>query len=112
MEAVKRLNKLWTNDSLFLREVILVPVQRESSAEDNSGVISTGNGSQLSTDVSTELLSRQDIQTLQNSFKSIGVQNIDSQTLNEPTVNDFLNRVDTTVNKLKDNVVCLDRCTK
>jgi hypothetical protein len=111
-EAVKRINKLWTNDSLFVRDFILIPVQRPTSKD---GTCSNGKESNLSQDVaSVELLSRQDVRTLQSSLKpTASLQDSAFQSSSaEPTVNDFLSRVDSSLNQLRVHVNNLDKHTE
>ncbi|CAH1790098.1 unnamed protein product [Owenia fusiformis] len=36
MEQIKRANKIWTNDSLFLREDLLIPVCKPSTSDSNT----------------------------------------------------------------------------
>lgn len=111
-EAVKRINKLWTNDSLFVRDFILIPVLRPTCKD---GACSNGNESNLSQDVaSVELLSRQDVRTLQSSLKpTASLQDSALQSSSaEPTVNDFLSRVDSSLNQLRVHVNNLDKHTE
>ena len=119
METVKRVNKIWTNDSLFLRDYLLIPVSSQHAEDINS---SSFNGASTALSISeisvkvepaVKVLTRQDVKALQGSSKLASVQSKAVETISsEPTLNDFLNRVDNSLNKLRVDVERLDRSTE
>ncbi|XP_060076633.1 lysM and putative peptidoglycan-binding domain-containing protein 1-like [Ylistrum balloti] len=102
VEQLKRENKLWTNDSLFLREHLLVPVAREDIATlpDDLEVV----------DVDPRSRSRSGSQISNSSRKSTESGEHGDSTNNgvsvEPKTSplDFLNKYDSNIAQLKSNM--------
>ncbi|XP_012229407.1 lysM and putative peptidoglycan-binding domain-containing protein 2 isoform X2 [Linepithema humile] len=84
-EQIRRINKLWASDSLFLREHLLIPVSADSSA-------SVCNDESVTSD-------EHDIPPNVSSPSSIS-SSIDD----ESSVNDFLAKMDTSIANVKKEV--------
>jgi hypothetical protein len=81
MEQIRRANRLWTNDSLFLRETLLVPVQNEGASSPSEVVL----GESLSSPSS-----------LSNNNNSVD---------SDSSYNDFLCKIDCSIANTKSQVM-------
>ncbi|XP_013411170.1 lysM and putative peptidoglycan-binding domain-containing protein 2 isoform X2 [Lingula anatina] len=96
MQDLKRANKMWTNDSLFLRETLLIPVT-SSSPEGISGepaTLLTTNRNSPNGDIDGKT---ENSHTANSDIEASSI-----------TAQDFLSRFDTTLAQLKTNVQKLE----
>lgn len=123
MEQIKRANNMWTNDSLFLREYLLIPLACDvKSKQDSNGVSPVVNGGgaipKLRRDVppeGCEIVTKQELQaasklTKSTSEKALSQQNI--KTDKNETASDFLSKFDSSLAKIKTNVEKLESSTE
>ncbi|ELT91332.1 hypothetical protein CAPTEDRAFT_224129, partial [Capitella teleta] len=111
MEQIKRANKIWTNDSLFLHEFILIPVDRSSQQQSSKNQASQHDAVLSDSD---EIVTRQELshsQSLQSSLKDSA-----SPASPPPTpdlsASDFLNRLDSSLASIKTNIERLENSTE
>ncbi|KAK3579695.1 hypothetical protein CHS0354_029174 [Potamilus streckersoni] len=101
VEQIKRENKLWTNDSLFLKEFLLIPVTNENSnlITDEWEIVTAENRSRSN----SEITSTED--------KKIPIQNDSPEKPARNTHMDFFNKFDADIAQLKSNVKELEKNT-
>ena len=127
---IKRENKLWTNDSLFLREHIFVPVTPENShmtkddweivkgddvrsragsdlSNSSSGSHETSNGKNLSRQSSDNRPINSSVSDTKISEES---QKTDTDSLSNGM--DFFNKYDDNIAQLKDNLAKLEQSSR
>ena len=111
MEHLKRVNKIWTNDSLHIKEYILVPLIKSNPFEEArlpAGVELNGDspGAPSSRSSTPEIITQQE---LRGSFKKNKKTDSDKKTEPEATkpdlsAKDLLSRFDTSIADLRDKV--------
>ena len=128
METIKRINQLWTNDSLYLRDYILIPLPNSIHDPLSPTTVSTdcvqpqqnGTSHSLSTD-NLEIITRQDLmrnKTVPRSKSCTDSVTTQCDKSKESTVNsdanakDFLKKFDFSIAEIKRNVERLDANTK
>lgn len=107
VEQLKRENKLWSNDALFLREYLLVPLTKENSQciPENSEIVRA-----------TSLKSENDsVRTLttspDSSCPSCDGEKATSTSAPDLSAKDFLNKYDSNIAQLKSNVQKMEEST-
>ena len=83
MEQIRRANRLWANDSLFLRKSLLIPVSGDSLSSP-SEIVRLEPGEQASTTNNN------------NNNKAVN---------SDPTYNDFLVKIDCSIASMKNQVM-------
>lgn len=91
MEQIRRANRLFAQDSLFLRQYLLIPVDRETSIKYNENKSTTLNDQTTSTDHNHE-------------HKKSDYDQTDSAVLSpdeesKKSIEDFLGKIDSTLAK-------------
>ena len=107
MEQVKRENKLWTNDSLFLREHLLIPVAAQdiSNIPDDSEVVVIDNAPRSRSGTgASDTKSRTSSQNSVNSVDRHKASENDCDKSPEPSGMDFLSRFDNSMAEIKSSV--------
>lgn len=104
VEKIKRLNKLWSNESLFLKDMVKIPcaIQPKKWQEDSDDEEFDGDDSPRPSNViqHTEVI----LENLTNPAKREEAKSeIKSQDENRIDCNLFLNDIDTRINKCKDD---------
>lgn len=128
MEVIKRENKLWTNDSLFLREHLFVPITSENShlIKDNWDIVKGDDvrsraGSDLSDSSNSLNLSgdtksaSQDSETGQGASVTLDNKNSEGSSLNSDRLAngmDFFNKYDDNIAQLKTNLAKLEKSSR
>lgn len=84
MEQIRRANRLWASDSLFLRETLLIPVELENSSD----VVCKTSTTTVTTPLSSSSSSSQ----------------IHSNYYDNENVNDFLVKIDASIANTKEEV--------
>ncbi|XP_064645177.1 lysM and putative peptidoglycan-binding domain-containing protein 2-like isoform X1 [Lineus longissimus] len=114
MEDIKRCNKMWTNDSLYLRETLLIPIPTnpfEQGTFVNSNGVSTSMPSTSKS--TTDSHSPRDGQTSPKSTRSKSPKGAekDSEKPKVPEVspNDFLSKFDTNLASIRTNVTNMEK---
>ncbi|KAK3095890.1 hypothetical protein FSP39_020378 [Pinctada imbricata] len=112
VEQIKRENKLWTNDSLFLREHLLIPVAHQdiSKIPEDCEVITieksrsrseTGNSDQRSRTSSQNSVNSLHSEKQKENDKCDSEQSVVKQ---EPSGMDFFSKFDNSIAEIKSNV--------
>ncbi|XP_076269094.1 lysM and putative peptidoglycan-binding domain-containing protein 1-like isoform X3 [Rhynchophorus ferrugineus] len=94
IEQIRRANKLWASDSLFLREYLLIP-QPDNANDLLSPVENQSTSSQSS-------LASSSIENLNQNRMSVGSSTRSS--FDEENINDFLNKIDASIASTKEVV--------
>lgn len=111
MEQIKRENKLWTNDSLFLREYLLIPIasENENDLPEDCEIVEVDN----------TLRSRSSSQKSRSNSQVNGSDNANSthtptKQSSEPETSgkDFLSKFDNSFAVLKSNVKKMEQNTR
>ncbi|KAL3884388.1 hypothetical protein ACJMK2_024530 [Sinanodonta woodiana] len=102
VELIKRENKLWTNDSLFLKEFLLIPITNENSnlITDDWEIVTAENKSRSNSEI-----------TSSTEDKKAPVQNDSPEKIARNTHMDFFSKFDANVAQLKSNVKELEKNT-
>jgi hypothetical protein len=111
MEDIKRCNKMWTNDSLYLRETLLIPIPT-NPFEQGTFVNSNGALTSLpSTSKNTDSLSSHPDSAKSSRSKSPKDSEKDSEKQKAPdvSVNDFLSKFDTNLASIRTNVMNMEK---
>ncbi len=129
MEQIKRANNMWTNDSLFLREYLLIPVnipvhQAEASLHSGANGDIGGGTSQKTSIASSEIVTRQELCASKlGRSKSQGAAPPPARQSNivdtgpdhrkdDMNAKDFLSRFDTSFAQIKDKITELEQTTE
>ncbi|XP_048750138.2 lysM and putative peptidoglycan-binding domain-containing protein 1-like isoform X2 [Ostrea edulis] len=113
VEKIKRENKLWTNDSLFLREHLLIPITSENAKEipKDSEIIESDNTSKSpSTNAGNRSRSNSQISESEHTDSIDTAQNKAEET-KRATEQDFLSKFDHSFAVLKSNVKKMEQNT-
>lgn len=115
VEQIKRENKLWTNDSLFLREYLLIPIasENENDLPEDCEIVEVDN----------TLRSRSSSQKSRSNSQVNGSDNADSthtpskpssepEETKETSGKDFLSKFDNSFAVLKSNVKKMEQNTR
>lgn len=94
MAEIRRLNKLWSNDSLYLKDIVVIPV-----LEEEAGPPLPPNGAPATSPPSTA--------RRRSSGKRKGEAALPEEP--KPTVSDILSRIDATIKSTAHNVRQLER---
>ena len=113
MEQLKRDNQIWTNDSLFLREYLLVPLVRPTA----SNSIINRSSSPCPADLSSaEIVSKRELEhSMKEKKKAELTQSKELTNSNEndkQCAKDFLSRFDSSLTQIKTSVKKLEEQTK
>lgn len=93
MENLKRANKMWTNDSLFLRDTLLIPIPINSITQSDSSDFHFANGEENAiTDKNTQNGSNKESQEEGATAEP------------EESAKDFLSRFDSSLAQIKTSV--------
>ena len=118
MEQIKRANKIWTNDSVFMKEHLLIPLPLIPRQEDGS---SLENGSAFPSRTSPypsgQIVSKQDLQNANRMSRSRSSDSVakDKQTLRRdfsPPAKDFLKKFDNSLNQIRSSIQRLEQTTE
>lgn len=109
MEDIKRANNIWTNDSLYLRDYLLIPLMKSVLS---NGVSETNDISEDKGKKDYEIVTRQDLIATQ---KKLSKSKSCSSTLStvpecpkSENMKDFLSRYDNSFSKIKASVAKLE----
>ena len=126
MERIKRANNIWTNDSLFLRDFLLIPVEKSPLQES----VPISNGESVMPHLVTpldpeEMVTEQDLlhcgRMSRGTSKEAAINVIDSSSMpndNESvsstdlSAKDFLGRYDSSLKQIRTSVQELERSSK
>ena len=109
MERLKRVNKIWSNESLFLLETLRIPYTRqpskweeESSGDDDDDVDDAGGGGKGGETVCTNDGRKRngEMNPDGNAENKVGVEQMAEMFEN---CSDFLSRIDTRIHKCKED---------
>ena len=107
IEQIRRVNNLWTSDSLFLRSHIHIPLPRFPASENLS------NGTDLPcaiVDSQDEIVSIDDLRrTVESDAKS---EHPECVSLPQPSSKDFLSKFDVSLAQIKSSVAKLEEKSK
>ena len=118
MEQIKRANNIWTNDSLFLREYLLVPISRSPLQEDpcsvRNGDVQPGLCSPIH---EQEIVTKQDLQNAGKMSRSSSRDtafSTDSDVVyeSETSAKDYLSKFDSSLAQIRSSVQRLEKTSK
>ncbi len=115
MEQLKRANNIWTNDSLFVREYILIPVSKSPMQETRSIVNGDSSVSSGVDGLSEEIVTKQDLQVgrmSRSSSKAESLTAISENTVPDIKPIDFLSRFDSSLAQIRSSVQKLDESSR
>ena len=113
MEDLKRANQIWTNDSLFLREYLLVPFIRKPVESSISLINGTAPRPPTSNDESMEIISKRELESSLKEKKKSEEQTAESAKISQgQSAKDFLSKFDTSLTQIKTNVQKLEEKTQ
>ena len=105
-EELKRVNKLWTSDSLFLREYLFIPLD---SAEVNPPSLLNGSANNTFQQSPAEITTKLDLWMIRGSSRDKRLDTIAENNRSDVTAKDFLNKFDNTLAKLRNNAQTLEK---
>ncbi|XP_013793302.2 lysM and putative peptidoglycan-binding domain-containing protein 2-like, partial [Limulus polyphemus] len=116
MEHIKRINKLWTTDSLFLRTTLDIPVPAESSPS-SSDIETPGASPSGTSEESFNHVTRAEestsegvlISPVKDCFQSLEQVSDRTDSPEEESTADFLIRIDSSIAKSKDKARTLEK---
>ena len=119
MDQIKRVNNIWTNDSLFIKDYILIPLPLSPRTERSSS-LTNGSTSHFTSSFDSSLeeaphghvISKQNIH--QSRMSKSRSQDCVSPTTskNSPPAKDFLSKFDNSLDKIKSNIQRLEQTTE
>lgn len=130
MEKIKRANNIWTNDSLFLRDFLLIPVDRSPMQESKPLTNGDSSVAPMTTALDAdEMFTQQDLLHCGRMSRSLSKDKalhkitaratpspeIDSATTascSDLSVSDFLNRFDSSMKEIKTSIQELEAKSK
>ena len=118
---------MWTNDSLFLREFLLIPIDMHTAKDlirteyTNGGSAQPSTSSDISSNCGLEIVTRQDL--LHNMGRSASGKDVNcehtedndikhKQSVDSVDFKDFLSKMDTSLAQIKDKVKHLDESSQ
>ncbi|XP_061185443.1 lysM and putative peptidoglycan-binding domain-containing protein 1-like isoform X2 [Saccostrea echinata] len=113
VEQIKRENKLWTNDSLFLREHLLIPITNESASDipNNCEVIEADNTLRSRSNSSGQKATSNNSGSVSESTDLTTIDKKKSSKELDATGQDFLSKFDNSFAVLKSNVKKMEQNT-
>lgn len=116
MEQIKRANNIWTNDSLFLREYLLIPLTR-SPLQETPYQLTNGDAGVKQPLKDCEIVTKQE---LQNSSKIPRSSSRDTVTstksendcYSEESPRDYFSKFDHALSRIRSSVQQLDKESK
>ena len=110
IEQIKRVNNLWTNDSLFLRSHIHIPVPRTPANENIANGQESADPPCAILDSQDEIVSIDDLRrTKESNAKS---ENAECPSLPPLSSKDFLSKFDTSLAQIRSSVEKLEEKSK
>lgn len=106
-EQIRRINRLWASDSLFLREHLLIPVGVDSPASTCNDESAASDEHDISPNVSRvykKLHSKKYLVTISTCLQISSPSSISLSIDDESSVNDFLAKMDTSIANVKREV--------
>ncbi len=118
-EQLKRTNNMWTNDSLFLREYILIPLNKSPLQESKpfaNGILPSGTAAHTP-QTDEEIVTKRDLRDASKMSRSASSRSVASEPgyiskPAEPSTKDFLSKFDCTLAQIKSNVQRLETSSK
>ena len=116
MEEIKRANNIWTNDSLFLRDYLLIPLSK--SPLNPSVPFANGSSTSTSTDSASlsdcEIITKQELKAAKmsrtNSCKS--QESVSDNSQIDLSARDFLSRFDSSLAQIRTSVKSLEETSR
>ena len=108
-EELKRVNNLWTSDSLFLREYLLIPI---ASAEVSPAPLLNGSNNNTFQQPPAEIVTKLDLRMLRSGSRDQKLDTVAENKESDVTAKDFLNKFDNTLAKLRNSVQTLEETSK
>jgi len=122
VEQIKRASNMWTNDSLFLREFLLIPIDVHAAKDliqtrfTNGGTPQPSTSTDISSNCGLEIVTRQDL--LHHAGRPASGKVCESmedkhkQSVDSVDFKDFLSKMDTSLAEIKDKVKHLDQSSQ
>ena len=116
---IKRANNLYTNDSLFLKEYLWIPIVKSPMQSPDSAISMTNGDLALPSSskdlhVPTEIVTRKDINRLSRSSTRDSMTSSTNgvEQVNDITAKDFLSQFDSSLSSIKDSLQKLEETTR